>query len=375
MKNTWGIFFALLLAVVTSTLTAQDTNTLRIGAYVDAYYNYDLNEPAGATQQYLVNSRRHNMFSINLAAVDIEYNSDRVRGRFTPGFGDYIIANYNLEFQSLKNLVNASVGVKLLKNKEVWLDAGVMEAPFSYENAFSKNQIMYSRSLAAEASPYYITGVKLSAPLSKNVSGALYVVNGWQQITDVNNQKSIIGNLEFHPDNVNINLSAIYGNETNIVNTTFRERLLVDFNMSYKAKHSPLSFAFGGYYGSQVIGDNTFEWWQANIASSLAIGKKFSLSGRVEHFNDPNAIMYIDLLPRTIDTRFQVSSLSIGGNWKISDNALLRLEGRNFISQNGDVYADSEGNPTNSSLLFWASIAVNFDKTFQWINKPSTSTN
>lgn len=369
MKYSWGIFFVFVFCR-TSSLIAQDTSTISINGYIDAYYSYDNNEPITGNQPYLVSSARHNDFSINLAMLDFDYISSRVRGRFATGFGSYMNANYAAEVGSFKNIVEATAGVKLSEKKEIWLDAGIMGAPFSYENAISKDQLLYSRSLAAEGSPYYVSGVKLTAPLAQNVTGAVYLVNGWQQITDINNQKSIIAHVKVHPSDLEVNLSAYYGSEQNISSVNDRERLLIDFNINYKNKNAPLSLSMGTYYGVQQVFRNNaprqnFEWWQSNIAAKYFINKKISIAGRAEFFNDVNSVIYN---PVTATSSFQVGSFTLGANYAITPNALFRVEARRF-SAASNTYFDADINRVNSANLIWASLAINFGHSFQLIKK------
>lgn len=375
MKYSWGIFFVFVFCGASS-LVAQDTSNLSVNAYVDAYYSYDFNEPVNSNQPHLVSAARHNDFSINLAMLDMRYQSKRIRGRFATGVGSYMNANYAAETGSFRNIVNATVGVKLSKKKEVWVDAGIMGAPFSYEGAISKNQLLYSRSLAAEGSPYYVTGVKLTAPLAKNLKGAVYIVNGWQQITDVNNQKSVIGHLLFSPKNINVNLSAYYGNEQNIVTTNYRERFLADFNIVIKENEKmPFNISIGGYYGNQKVEftgnrEGYFEWFQANVAANYLFKNGLGIAGRVEYFNDANAIIYNPV----IGSSFKVTSLTMGGSYQINPNALFRVEARSFLGERS-IYIDADGGASRASTILWASLAINFGHTFQLVKSRLSSTN
>lgn len=376
MKYSWGIFFVFLFCNAKS-LVAQDTSNISINAYVDAYYSYGFNEPVNNNLPNLVSSARHNDFSINLAMLDMRYQNKRIRGRFATGFGSYMNANYAAETGSFRNIVNATAGVKLSKKKEIWVDAGIMGAPFSYEGAISKNQLLYSRSLAAEGSPYYVTGVKLTAPLAKNLRGAFYIVNGWQQITDVNNQKSVIGHLVFSPKkNININLSAYYGNEQNIVTTNYRERFLTDFNIVIReSKKIPFNVSVGGYYGNQKVEltgnrERYFQWFQANIAANYIFKNGLGIAGRAEYFSDANAIIYTP----TIGSSFKVTSISLGGSYKINPNALFRIEARSFLGERS-IYTDANGIATRTSAIIWASLAINFGHSFQLVKNSLSSTN
>src|SRR6478609_5746578 len=156
-----------------------------VGAYIDAYYGYNFSKPASGDLPYLVSMNRNNEANINLAYVDVRYNASRLRGRLVPGFGTYMNANYTNETGSLKNIVEATIGVKPFEKKDIWVDFGVLGSPYTNESAISRDHLMYTRSLAAENVPYYLAGAKVTAPLGKKVTSYVYLLNGWQQIKDV----------------------------------------------------------------------------------------------------------------------------------------------------------------------------------------------
>ena len=160
------LLFLTILSVFNGNLNAQITNTafidsaggekvgkLSISGWMDAYYaksnmfnvhqhNYSLFIPK------LVSNTNYNMLDINLAYVDFRYVTDRLKIRLVPAFGSYMDKNYD-GFSSLNNLMEGSLGVKLLKKKDVWIEAGLIGSPFTNENPVSRDHIMYTRSLAA----------------------------------------------------------------------------------------------------------------------------------------------------------------------------------------------------------------------------------
>ncbi|NJO01090.1 MAG: outer membrane beta-barrel protein [Bacteroidia bacterium] len=142
----------------------EEKAEITVGGYVDAYYGYNFAQPEGSVP-YFVSMARHNEVNINLAFVDVRYTSPNVRARFAPGFGTYMNANYANEEGVLKNLLEASVGVRLVKN--IWLDAGILPSPYTNEGPISKDQLMYTRSFAPEYVPYYLAGARLGIPWVK----------------------------------------------------------------------------------------------------------------------------------------------------------------------------------------------------------------
>ena len=116
------------------------------------------------------------------AYLSLKYTADRVRATFTPGFGTYMNANYADERQTLENIVEAYVGIRLFKDKNIWLDGGVFSSPYTNETVYSFDQLTYTRSLGAENTPYYLTGAKLTVPLGPLWTIYLYLLNGWIRI-------------------------------------------------------------------------------------------------------------------------------------------------------------------------------------------------
>jgi hypothetical protein len=166
------LFFRTSFAQVVNTATMDTTDFLyqgkvKVEAYIDLYYLFNFNLPQNNSRPYAVSHHKHNELNINLAFVDVKYAASRVRSRFVPGFGTYLNANYLNEEGSLKNLVEASVGVRPFANKNIWIDAGVIGSPYTNESAISKDHLAYTRSLAPEYVPYYLSGIKTGIPLSE----------------------------------------------------------------------------------------------------------------------------------------------------------------------------------------------------------------
>ena len=175
------ILFALIMITALST-NAQiiqfhpgedTTRTVSMEGYADVYFGYDFDQPKDANRPYFVSLNRHNEVNISLAYISLKYTTERARATFTPGFGTYMNENYAAERVTLRNIVEANVGVKLSKHKGIWLDVGVLSSPYTTETAVAFDQLLYTRSLAAEYSPYYLTGGRLTVPLSHKVKSVL----------------------------------------------------------------------------------------------------------------------------------------------------------------------------------------------------------
>lgn len=343
----------------TATMDTLETTLighLAIGGYLDTYYGYYFNKPRGRKQPYAVSSAQHNEFNINLAYLDVRYRSSKFRARFVPGFGTYMNANYASEPGTLKNLVEANVGVKLFPNKNIWLDAGVLGSPFTNESAISKDHLMYSRSLAPENVPYYLSGVKLFIPISSKFTGQAYLLNGWQQIDDKNEKKSVATQLEFRPNSKMLwNWNVYFGDERSDVNPTYRQRLFSDIFWIYKPgkKFDATSCI---YFGQQeFVNGPTANWWQGNFIARYSFDEKFSLSGRLEILKDKNNVLLIT----PVNSPYEVIGWGVCLNVAVSHNALFRLDARQ-LSSDYSIFETSDNKYIKNSFSTLASLTAWF---------------
>ena len=343
-----------------SASAANSKGKLVVEGYVDAYYSYSTDHPKDGQRPYFVSYNRDNEINVNLAYVSLKYTSDRVRATFTPGFGTYMNANYASERQTLQNILEASAGVRLFKNKDIWLDAGVIGSPYTNESAYSFDQITYTRSLGSENVPYYLTGAKLTLPLSDKWTAYLYLLNGWQVIQAQHDPLDFGSQLEFKPNaKWDINWNTYLGNESSTTNPAFKTRYFTDLYASYSPT-AAWSFTADGYIGWQKRyedGDlRTRRWWNGNVCARYTFATRNSFSARIEHFDDPYQLL---VAPVTDASGFRLSGASLGYNLAVTDDVLFRLESRYFGSPQ-QIYALRNLTNTNKDLWLTAGITARF---------------
>lgn len=343
------IFFALFLLFIISNLSfgqiinpgisdsydSLENGKISIGGLVDAYYGFDFNRPSSKNRDYSVSSSRHNEFNINLAYLDIKYKNNRVRAHLVPSFGTYMNENYANEKGTIKNLVEANVGIKISKKREIWIDAGVLGSPYTNESAISKDHLMYTRSLAAENVPYYLSGIKLSIPINSKLNIYGYLINGWQQIQDNNRYLSFGSQLEYRPNKkILLNWDTYVGNESSNFNYNYRVRYFTDIYMVYKPNER-WGFTTCAYIGNQEVAQYNARnknqiWAQGNFTAAFYAKKSAFLSARIEYFSDQEGSILQSL---NYQNKFSASSLSVAYNLNISSHALFRIENRLFYSE------------------------------------------
>lgn len=349
------------LLLLTSLSQAQIINTatmdtadylvngkLTVEGYLDVYYAYNFNRPASHVQPYLVSMNRHNEMNINLAFVDLKYSSSRVRARIAPGFGTYMNTNYSNENGTLQNLVEANVGYRVSKHRNIWIDVGVLGSPYTNESAISKDHLVYTRSLAAENVPYYLSGAKLSVPLTPSLNLYLYAVNGWQQITDQNNSKSFGTQLEWRPgEHTLLNWNTFLGNERSAIDSVNGLRSFSDVFMIYQKNKWSLTSCL--YAGRQATGKQPRFWWQANVIAKYQVTPQLSLAGRLEYFQDDDGVVVV---PQEHARQFRTFGSSIGVNINPEKNILFRGELRQFFSTEDVFQRNGYAVRTSTTITF-----------------------
>jgi Putative beta-barrel porin-2, OmpL-like. bbp2 len=336
---------------VIDTASMEIKGKFSVQGYIDTYFMYDFSRPAGKEKPYFVSSARHNEMTINLAYIDLKYTSQSVRGRFVPALGSYINANYANEDGALKYVIEASAGVKLFKNKEIWVDAGVFGSPYTNESAISKDHLCYSRSFAPEYVPYYLSGVKISVPLSPKINAFLYLLNGWQLIKDNNDSKSIGTQIEYRPNaHLLINWNTYIGNEKSDLRPDFGNRYFSDIFLIYnKGKFSATSCVYAGIQEQIIMAEkeNLF-WWNANAIVRYQIKPKLALAGRLEYFKDTKGVQIQAITGKA----FETASSTLGLHLSPADNMLIRFELRNFWSPNEVYFDDKQQNTTQNTTVY-----------------------
>lgn len=363
-----GIFFitgTTLVGQVINTATIDTAGSIRVGAitiggFLDTYYSYNFASIPDKNIPYLTSSARHNEMNINLGYIDLRYSSSRIKARLVAGYGTFNINNYAREPIPLKFLLETSIGIKPLKKYDGWIYAGIIGSPFTNESYLSKDHLMYTRSLAAENVPYYLTGVKVVLPISKKLTASLYGLNGWQNITENGDGKALATQLEYKPnDNLIMNWNIYIGDEKTDSNPDYRARYFTDLYFIYSK--NKFDFTSSLYLGIQEKEDSLHRfsypiWYSANFIARYTFNPTLSLSARVEYFRDANNVL---INPSTTQKEFHVIGGGLCFNVSLWKNFMFRLESRNFYAFNR-VYRDLKGNETNFNTQVTASFSAWF---------------
>lgn len=333
---------------------AQENSKLTFSGYLDAYYAYDFNKPESKDRQFTNSAARHNEFNINHAYIMGDYKADNIRGVLALQTGTYPIFNYAAEpNESYRMIYQAYAGVKILDN--VWLDAGIFPGHTGYEHVESIENELYTRALATEYTPYYQTGVRVTAELSDKFTWTTVLVNGWQNIVETNDSKAFGMNFNFRPnDQWELNYGNYFGDEgDSFLGSRYRffHHAYVKYQIS-SSFHTVLSMD----RGTQELGFNdekgTFYFF--TLIAQYFINEKISLAFRFEEVNDDDDI--ISATSGFNGFSGQVSTLNF--NYHLSEKAIFRVESKLYRGTKSLFFGS--GSAERDTEVVIASIAMKF---------------
>lgn len=316
--------------------------------YAEIFYSYDFNQPDNHIRQpFLYTYNRHNEFNLNLGLVKANYSTENMRANFALMGGTYAQDNLSAEQDALKLINEANVGFKISKTKNIWIDAGIMPSHIGWESAIGKDNMNLTRSLAAENSPYFETGAKISYTSD---NGKLFlsglVLNGWQRIARVEgNQTLAFGHQITYKfsDDFSLNSSSFIGNDkpTEEKKMRYFHDLYANFNLGEK---------WSGIAGFDVGAEQNAKgsekynvWYSPNLLLKYSINDQTKIGGRVEYYNDEKGV----IIGTSTPNGFQTFGYSLNVDHEIHKNILWRTEARGFSSKDAIFMKDNMAKSEN----------------------------
>lgn len=359
------IFITGAVMILTLTSAAQDTtvskqaHSLTISGYAEAYYSYDLNKPSDNNKPgFLYSHNRHNEFNANLAFAKASYNTERVRANFAIGAGTYMNANYAAEPGVLKNIFEANAGYKLSRTKNLWLDIGIMPSHIGFESAISKDCWALTRSLAAENSPYFESGAKLSYTTDNGkLAVSALALNGWQRITRVNANSLMSWGTQVTikpTSKITLNYSTFLGTDKPDSTRLWRIYHNIYGIFQFTGK---VGFTAGFDMGTEQVSKGSSDkntWYSPVGILRYTPTSQWALAVRGEYFNDEDGVIIAAGTPNG----FKTSGFSLNVDYLPIPNVALRLEGRTLNSKD-DIFI-KDGNPKSNTTAITFSAAVGF---------------
>jgi Putative beta-barrel porin-2, OmpL-like. bbp2 len=192
-----------------------------LGGYVEAYYQWSFHRPAGGITHFRGFDNRHNSFTLSNVALDATWDHEALVGRLTLQAGTTPSTYYAAEPMlpgapgasastpdTWKLLQQAYAGYRFDVGSGLTVSAGLFLSPIGPEAIAVRDNWNWSRSNLFFGLPFYHSGVRAVYPLSPRLTATLLINNGWNAITDGNDEKSASAQLVYTC--AELTVSALY---------------------------------------------------------------------------------------------------------------------------------------------------------------------
>ncbi|MGV8963133.1 MAG: porin [Candidatus Saccharimonadaceae bacterium] len=359
--NKISMFLVILFGSVQILLAQTDLkNSFVLSGYAEVYYQQDFSNPIkNVRPNFIYSHNKNNEFNLNLGFIKASYNTDMVRANLALATGTYMNANYVAEPGTLQNIYEANIGVKLSSKYDLWLDVGILPSHIGSESAVSKDCYTLTRSIAAENSPYFETGAKVTyATQNAKWIASILILNGWQHIQkiDGNRVPSFGHQLIYKPnERIIINSSSFVGNEKpdSLRQMRYFHNLYALYNVSDK---------FGVIAGFDIgmeqkpkSSDNYNAWYSPYVIVKYKPSTRFAMAVRGEYYQDKNGVV----ISTESSDGFEVYGYSVNADYYVTPNVVWRTELKHLTSESA-LFIDSENKLSKINTSFVTSLAINF---------------
>jgi hypothetical protein len=338
-------FILLLLVILLSLQAFSQNDSLKkwdFSAYGEIYYSYDFSNPPNHEKaNFLYNHKRHNELNANLILVKASYLDKKYRVNLGLMAGNYAQYNLSIEPTWAQFIYEATIGVKISRNKNIWLDAGIMPSHIGFESAISADCWTLTRSLLAENSPYYETGIKLSYT-SKNekLNLSLLYLNGWQRIRkpDYIQKPSLGTQFTYRPnEKIVFNYSTFVG--TDQPDSIKAIRQFHNFYVQYEPT-SKFGIIAGFDIGMDKFNAKQYgTWYSPVLIVRQQLNNKTRIAFRGEYYSDPKQI----IMSTGTTNGFQTFGLSSNFDYNVTKELTFRIEGKIFHSKD-KIFSNESNN-------------------------------
>jgi hypothetical protein len=305
---------------------------VKLSGHLVTSVNYNFNEPDTDANNLRIFDQNANTFNFDLFELVVEkealpqgvgFRVDLDYGDVAESIGSSGLGSTTDEFdlQQAYISLNAPRGIGGLN-----FTIGKFVTLLGYEVIESKDNFNTSRSfLFGYAIPFTHTGILANYSFNDNLDFSLGVVNGWDNVKDNNDAKTVLGRIGLSPyEDLSIGVTGIYGAEQD--NDNGSQRGVVDLVATWEVSDKltvGLNYDYGHQEDALANGDNA-SWWGIAGYSRYQITDKWGWAIRGEFFDDDGGT-------RTGASQ-DLWELTFTNEYKLYDNLLVRLEYRRDAS-------------------------------------------
>lgn len=352
MKKYLTLFCLFFLGI----LFAQNKSELKLtfSGFLETYYSYDFNQPQSEEKlPFMYNYNRHNEFNVNIGLLRAKVEYENVYASIALHSGAYVDDNYANE--KIKYLNEAFVGLYLEKAKKNSIEVGILPSYIGFESATTATNLTLSRSILAENSPYFMTGIKYNYKPSDKWNFAALVTNGWQRINKP--QKDVAPSFGTQiiyksTSSSTVNWSTFVGKEFFGTELTMRYFSNLYWDKSWNNKWRTIAGFDFGLQDTSSKNDGYKNWLSPVFIAQYTINTKWQTAFRAEYYQDKSNVI-ID-----VDDQFETLGFSFNVDYLLNSKVKFKTEARYFDSKE-KVFLKNE-NLVNNNFFLTTSLSFEF---------------
>ena len=333
--------FILILILLPFSIFSQEKDSLKIkvSGFLETYYAYDFSSPTTDSKlPFMYNYNRHNEFNEKKGLIRAQLQYGNTYASIAVHAGTYVNDNYASE--DIKLVSEAYVGMYLNDNKKSSIEVGIMPSYIGFESATTATNLTLTRSILAENSPYFMTGIKYNYKPSDKWSFSGLVTNGWQRINrpDKTVTPALGTQIIYKPsEKATLNWITFIGKEFYGTELAMRYFSNLYWDNTWNSKwRTILGFDFGIQDSSSMNDEHLF-WMSPVFIAQYSINPKWQTAVRVEYYQDED-----NVIVATSDA-FKTSGASINFDYLLNSKVKLRTEARYFDSKEA-IFFDTKTN-------------------------------
>lgn len=337
MRQIW--LYSVLLLSFLGNAQEKDSLTIKVSGFLETYYAYDFSNPTTETKlPFMYNYNRHNEFNVNNGLIRTQLQYGNTYASIAVHAGTYVDDNYASE--DIKLVSEAYVGMYLNDNKKSSIEVGIMPSYIGFESATTATNLTLTRSILAENSPYFMTGIKYNYKPNDKWSFSGLVTNGWQRINKPD--KTVVPafgtQIVYKPaENTTLNWSTFIGKEFYGTELAMRYFSNLYWDNQWNSKwRTILGFDFG-IQDRSSLNDKHLYWMSPVLITQYSISQKWQTAVRFEYYQDED-----NVIVATSDA-FKTSGASINFDYLPNSKVKLRTEARYFDSKEA-IFFDNKSN-------------------------------
>ena len=273
--------------------------------------------------------------AVDLATFSLAWQTKAAELTIGLQAGTWADANYVDLDEGWRYVREASVRFNF--DSTIWILGGVFPSHIGHESSINAENMLLSRSLDADLTPYYVAGAGVSYTPTASLRIFAYVLNGWQRIVDNNEQLSFGSKVEWgFSERSTVSWNTYIGNDEPVGMARLRihNNLWLDHQFSDAVRGVLMGDA--SLLKNRTSDDYDLAWYAA-VKGGWRFTKLFRLGARIEAINDPDNVLSLT------GPAFEAVGASLGLDTFPMDHIILRAEIRG-LNATESVFPSESGN-------------------------------